>query len=303
MNYFGTIKNALHDLIPGLMAHYNVDLETALKMVQTHLGNMSKEWFSGENPTIAYGDPLCRFAYLYCHTAANANMCETFIRNHAPTVAHIVSRLNDQEEIKVCAFGGGPGTELLALAKLLERLHGEETLNGHGDINFTLIDNVPEWAESWQALDESIRTDFKNEYGKRSQWPFTVSKSFQPIDMTKVERYANLVQLFEHDLYILNFVISEIMVERDALERLIRSMVGHAPQGARFVFIDRNQMDVSSYTLDLIGRLGLMTELNTTLQTNMDGDEQCSELNEFKPANGRSPRVTWNAFCLIGVKP
>lgn len=303
MTYFETIKNALHDLIPGLMEHYNVDLDTALRMVQTHLGNMSREWYSGESPNITYGDPLCRFAYLYCHTAANANMCESFIRNHAPTVTHILNRLNDQEEIKVCAFGGGPGTELLALAKLLKEKHANGDLKGHGDINFTLIDNVPEWAESWQALDESIRTDFKNEYGKRSQWPFTVSKTFQPIDMTKVERYANLVQLFEHDLYILNFVISEIMVNRDALERLIRSMVEHAPQGARFIFIDRNQDDVATYTKDLVERLGLSTDLYTASRTNMDGDEQSSVLNDFKPPQGWSPRVTWNAFCVVGVKP
>jgi hypothetical protein len=80
MNYFDTIKAALDTSFAGICRHLNVNSKEAYRLVAQHLATMSKEWFTGDTPNIAYEDPLCRFAYLYCHTAANANLCEVAIR-------------------------------------------------------------------------------------------------------------------------------------------------------------------------------------------------------------------------------
>jgi hypothetical protein len=241
MTYFGIVKAALDALVAGICQHRGVTQPVALQMAGVHLRNMSQQWRNGQTPTIAYGDPLCRFAYLYCHTAVNANICESFIRSHPDTVQYMIDKLNQNEELKVCAFGGGPGTELLAFVKMLKQAHQQGRIQSHGDINFTLLDNTPEWAESWNAIEGAIRAEFNAEYGQRRNWPFTTSKSFQPFDMTRVEQFANLVQLFVHDLYILNYVVSEIVTDNVALGNLINRMAAHAPAGARFVFVDRNQ--------------------------------------------------------------
>ena len=216
----------------------------------------------------------------------------------------MIDKLNQNEELKVCAFGGGPGTELLALVKMLKQAHQAGRIQSHGDINFTLLDNTPEWAESWNALEAAIRAEFVAEYGKRRNWPFTTSKSFQPFDMTRVEQFANLVQLFVHDLYVLNYVVSEIVTDNLSLGNLINRMAALAPQGARFVFVDRNQDDVLARSRLLLQNAGLNEVWFRDSSTYMDLDEQASELNEYIAGIGWRPRVQWNgAFCIIGVKP
>lgn len=304
MTYFRTVNAALDALIAGIAQHQAVAPNVALQMAGAYLRNMSQQWRSGQNPTIAYSDPLCRFAYLYCHTPANAAICELFVRKHLDTANFILGKINENEELKVCAFGEGPGTELLALTKFLRRQHGLGALKAHGDVNFTLLDNVPEWAESWSALETAIKAGFATEFGTRRNWPFTVSKFFQPFDMTKVEQYANLHQLFVHDLYFLNYVVSEIFTEHAALGNLINTMAAHSPPGSRFLFIDRNQDQVVEWCRNLLQNAGLTEVHFSESSTNMDGDEQSAHLGEYIGLVGWNPRVSWNgAFCLIGVKP
>src|SRR4051812_18840498 len=70
MNYFKTIKAALDSSFAGICHHMKIKAEDAYELIRRHLATMSREWFTGETPNIVYSDPLCRFAYLYCHTAA-----------------------------------------------------------------------------------------------------------------------------------------------------------------------------------------------------------------------------------------
>jgi hypothetical protein len=304
MKYFEIVKSALDALLAGICQHKGLSPEQALDMVGSHLKTMSKEWFSGDTPNIAYGDPLCRFAYLYSHTAVNANLCEVCIRSMDAISEHILDRLNQTGELKVCAFGGGPGTELLALCKFLTGKFRFGKLNPHGDVNFTLLDYVPEWGESWNALESAIKRQFTAEFGQRRNWPFTTSKSFYPYNMTKVDQYANLVQLFEQDIYILNYVLSEIFADHQAFGDLINEMAKHAPSGARFVIIDRKQDNVLGWAKELLQGAGLTEAGLYQTSTNMDFDEQKAVLDGYQQFIKLSPRITWNgAFCLVGIKP
>jgi hypothetical protein len=299
--YFKTIKTALDALIAGICQHRGVTPEVACQLAGAYLRNMSQEWRSGQTPTIAYGDPLCRFAYLYCHTAANAAIFELFLRSHQPTTNYLIQKLNENEELRVCAFGGGPGTELLALTKFLS-LRSSQLL-GHGEVSFTLIDNTAEWAESWSALHQAIKSSFETQYGSRRNWPFTISKMFQPYDMTRVEQFANLPQLFTQDLYVMNYVVSEIFENHQALAAVVQNMVQNAPIGARFMIVDRNQNQVVANCRQLLQLAGLNEEYYLDSSTNMDADEQLVDLEPYKTHVTWAPRVNWRgAFCLYGVK-
>jgi hypothetical protein len=304
MRYFQIVKSALDALLAGICAHKGLSGVQALKMVEGHLRTMSKEWFSGEAPNIAYGDPLCRFAYLYSHTAVNANLCEVAVRSLPAVGPHILDRLNTIGELRVCAFGGGPGTELLALSKFLTGKKGLGQLQPHGEVNFTLLDYVPEWAESWNALEAAIKRDFLTTFGHKRDWPFSISKSFQPFDMTKVEQYANLVQLFEHDLYVMNYVLSEIFSDHPSFAALFNQMAARAPSGAQFVIIDRKQDHIVAWARELMAGAGLVESGYLETSTNMDYDEQKAVLDDYQKYITLHPRITWNgAFCISGTKP
>ena len=49
-----------------------------------------------------------------------------------------------------------------------------------------------------------------------NRWPFTISKTFLPFDMTQIDQFANLHQVFTHDLYVMNYVLSEVFSDNEA---------------------------------------------------------------------------------------
>jgi hypothetical protein len=300
MRYFETVKHALDASLGGICRLRGVTPDQALQMTKQHLQIMRDEWFSGAQPNIAYQDPVCRFAYLYCHTAVNANLCEYAIRSSPDVTALINSKLTQDGELRVCAFGGGPGTELLALAKHLCKTRAA---GPHGVVDFTLLDYVPEWAESWNAIEKAIKARLSAKFGPFIKWPFSTSKTFSPFDMTKVDQYANLDQLFTHDLYLMNYVVSEIF-DGSALQALLSRMALAAPSGSKFLIIDRNQDHVASAAQLLLSTAGLSTSDVSTTSSNMDSDEQSTALNPYPDRIGRAPRVQWKgAFWVVGTKP
>jgi hypothetical protein len=306
MNYFATIKGALDTSFAGICRHLNVNSKEACRIVAQHLATMSKEWFTGDTPNIAYEDPLCRFAYLYCHTAANANLCEVAIRNSPKVRKFIDTKLEGVEELRVCAFGGGPGTELLAISKHV--LKGQRT--GHARITFTLLDRVPEWSETWNALEAQINAELKTTYGSFSKQPFSICKTFVPFNMAAASQYANLATLLQQDLYVMNYVVSELIGDHAKFQKLINLAAASAPAGSMFLIVDRDQDRVIQHATGLFSTAGLEVLTPKKTCTNMDSDEQMSALEPYITHIGRNPRVQWGsprtgrgAFYLVGVKP
>lgn len=305
MNYFKTIKAALDASFDGICEHLGVSRDAACLTIKQHLATMSEEWFSGDTPNIVYGDPLCRFAYLFCHVGANANLCEVAIRDSPDVCDFIDSTLEKTEELRLCAFGGGPGTELLALSKFLLG----RSLPGHVEISFTLLDRVTEWAETWSALEAQIKSELKATYGPQSKRPFSTNKTFVPFDMTKAHQYANLAQLLEHDLYVMNYVVSEVVGDHTRFQELITAASSAAPPGSKFLVVDRDQDRVIENTEALLTTAGLTVGTVQKSSTNMDTDERMSSLEEYTTAIGRRPRLQWGsrsgrgAFFVVGTKP
>ena len=106
-----------------------------LSKIREHVEHTRTEHFNDE-PSIDYNDPLCRLGYLYRHVPAQATLFD-----HVLSIADEVwpkSTEADQHVLRVCAAGGGPGTELLGIAKyLLHRPHKMPR-----KIEFTVLDNV-----------------------------------------------------------------------------------------------------------------------------------------------------------------
>lgn len=305
MNYFTTIKAALDASFAGVCRHMGVTPTVATDSINRHLQTMNAEWFSGDRPTIAYRDPLCRFAYLFCHTAVNANLCEVAIRDSPDVTQLIRERLDQNQELRVCAFGGGPGTELLALAKLLTRIRPNGPV---ARLSFTLLDSVTEWSESWNALETQITAELRAGGQPFANWPFTVCKTFVPYDMTQVANYANMPNLFQQDLYVLNYVVSEVVGDEVNFQNVINTAAQSSPVGAKFLIIDRDQDAIREAATNLLTGAGLNVAQPVATSRNMDAEEQSDVLQIYINTVGRRPRVQWGrnggrgAFWVVGTK-
>lgn len=96
--------------------------------------------------------------------------------------------------------------------------------------------------------------------------------------MTQIEPYANLHQVFTHDLYVMNYVLSEVFGDNGAFGRLVSRMAQAAPTGAKFLIVDRSQDSIIAWARQHLANAGLtMSEVRRSKQ-NMDGDEQADTL-------------------------
>ncbi len=298
-NYFKTIKAVLGASLKGIAEERKTSVERLKEQMTKHLECFSREYRTRKKPLNDYPDPLCRLAYVYCYVGVNANLCETAIRGSEELSEFILDKLKQNGEIKVCAFGGGPGTELLAISKFLVSKRGAFEKS---TVTFAVLDEVEEWAETWELIEAEVKSYFRGVFGKPSEWPFMTSRAFIPFDITETKNYGSIKSLFEHDLYILSYVISEIYDEEEieGLRKLLQIMATSARRGSMFLVIDRNESSLFAKAKSLLQSAGLEIVNECDSQRNMDGDEQVSDLEEYRM--DRLPRITWNAFWVVGRK-
>lgn len=304
INYFQLIGDVIKDNIQSIAAEKHIGFEDAHKEVLKYLMENSAQWMSGRKPEIHYEDPLCRIAYLYGIVPVNANLIE-YVFERCYELQEFMDHLHRKnDQINVCAFGGGPGTELLGLAKWIEKRHLGYTTY----LRFLMLDQVNEWIDSQEAIQKQMESRFKSLYGERSNWPLIVSKTSCPIDITNLENFGNLGAIFGQDIYIFSYVISEIFNSASYLRKFTTKIAERAPQGSIFVFIERRE----DRWIDEIRLLAKESGINITEPTytisSMDTDEEKTELGriylELKKLHGQKydPRITWNAFYMIGTK-
>src|SRR5258707_11394015 len=93
-------------------------ISEVLAKIRAHIDCTAKEHQKDE-PEIQYEDALCRLGYLYRHATANATLFELVLGESGELRAAV--RQSVEQRINICTVGGGPGTELLGLAKFLLR--------------------------------------------------------------------------------------------------------------------------------------------------------------------------------------
>lgn len=299
INYFQIVRRVIEANIDRLATQRCQPKTDILDTVRTHLVNNSQQWRSNRIPSIAYADPLCRIAYLYGIVPVNANLLEhAFTQEHelAETLGHIQA---DSGQIKVCAVGGGPGTELLGMAKWLERTHP----NGRFNLEFLLVDRVNEWAESWLALKRQVNDRLRRRY-RGQQPPFlTVSGNFLAMDAQDVAAIPNYGNIFDQDLFIFSYLISDIFAGLGGLRQFTSAMASQAPTGSKFLFVDRKGPRWEDEVTNLAGAAGVRLGEFQRTTSHMSGDEEASDLGAItRGLADHMPRLTWDAFWVVGTK-
>ena len=174
-----------------------------------HLDSMSAEWRSGEKPNIAYQDPLCRCAYMFRHVPVQANLFRRVVQEcdaHSPQFHKKLRR----DELSMVIFGGGPGTELLGLAKYLLKRAGDED-HKQTDFEIDVIDEVVAWTENVSWIKNEIYRVYAQQFGEaRGAWPARFNTNAYTLKFSDLDAFGNLTSIFKRDLFVLNFVISEV---------------------------------------------------------------------------------------------
>jgi len=297
--FFSAVNRILRRNMKAIAKSRGLTEEQVIQKAARYLGSMSEQWRAGEAPTIAYEDPICRWAYMFAHVSVQANLFQRVIAECERHSESFRQKLNE-EVLSMTIFGGGPGTELLGLAKhYLTRLDDEE--HEQIDIRVDVIDRVSAWSENVSLIKDEISDAYSKKFGRKRNWPALFDIHAFTLEFSDLDGFGNLATVFTRHIFVLNFVVSEVF-DLDELLPVMEMMVAGCPVGAHFVFVDRSDDQTINKIAKLIGKLKLEVESANTTKDSMDTDEEKDELSELSASLQRQPRITWNAVWVLAVK-
>jgi hypothetical protein len=302
--FFSVVDKILRRNLLTIAISRNLNVDQAKDAVVRHLSSMSAEWYSGEAPNIAYEDPLCRWAYMFAHVPVQANLFQRVIEECARGDQPFREKLG-QPTLSMVIFGGGPGTELLGLAKYyLKQGKDEDAEHSQVDVDLDVIDRVGAWNENVALVKDEISSVYATEFGsKRAGWPALFDIHAFSYNFTDLDAFGNLTTIFKRDIFVLNFVVSEVF-DLDELLPIMQKMVAGCRSGAHFLFIDRSDSITTSKVDKLITELKLEVVGGAETADSMDTDEQKAELQEISDfLQGKQPRLKWKAKWVLAIKP
>ena len=239
---------------------------------------------------------------MYAYVGAHSNLVDNAFYHFEPLFQLAQRKARSLGTLEVCSLGGGPGPELLGFVKFFNRMLNDKD---RIDIRFSLIDKIPEWDESWQALVDGLEKTFVDQWGtSRRNWPIAVHRSFLSLDLLSLKEFGNFVTRFSQvEIFILNHTVSELMATFDAFQEVFHLLVQRASDNTYFLFIDRNQAAVFDAVRMLLQHQDLEMSGDPVFeQSNMDSDEQKTDLGIWYKRMGRDPKLTWNVFYTLARK-
>jgi hypothetical protein len=165
--FFVAVRGILERNTEDIARSRRLTDEKMLKKAASHLNIMREQWFSGEEPDITYEDPICRWAYVFAHVAVQSNLFLHVLRECTEDSALLTKLLGEQ--LSVTVLGGGPGTELLGLAKYY--MDAAASDQEQVDIRVDIIDRVKAWAENVSWIKDEISTIYRKPFGKNQNGP------------------------------------------------------------------------------------------------------------------------------------
>jgi hypothetical protein len=302
ISYFRILRSVILDAVGSFCDCQGITQDEAFATVREYLHSNRAEYYT-DSPNLNYEDPLCRIAYLFTYVAAHANVFENalYAYDELKGVIEAVAT-SGGEQFEVCSLGGGPGSELLGLARFIER---RKSPGSFACVEFVLIDRIREWAETWDALYHGLQDYFRDVYGSDARlWPLLVSRSFLPVDLTKTGDYANFATMFSQRLFVLNYVVSELLSSMEEFAQVFNIIAQGAPQGAHFIFIDRGEKRLEDYVERLVRESDLEFCGIRHKNESMDTDQDKADLGKLLDLVGdNSPQLTWRAFFALARKP
>lgn len=301
ISFFELLGSVIDTEVDFIANDLSISIDEVYQRIIDEAENNQAEWYSNRVPNLNYHDPACRLAYLYIVAAANASTFQYVMESDQDLHNYILEIARERHEIKICAFGAGPGTELLAMAKFFDR----QGLGHSVSVDFQLLDRVEEWTSSWYGIRDKINDFFRNLYGaNRSNWPIIPAGNFLACDVTELDRIPYLGNVWNQDIYVINFLLSEVFDDDPGLRAFLSRVAEFARTGSRFVFIERRGYMWRNRMTNIAEESGLT--LSPFIESRRDSldEEEPTELGQIYNAiqENRRPRLSWNVVYSIGIK-
>lgn len=279
MKTFPVVSPLLQELDRRGIAEFGGEWDIKVCEAIRDLRNRYTQLRVRDRKLIDYSSLPVQMAYGFMYVGGNAN-CLFQVLESAETA--LGKPILVGPEMRVTSWGGGPGSDLLALVALLRKSHPDERPK---KIAYRVLDKQPNWHEILQtvALLQLGTVD--------------IEVSFEAVDVTMPDQWGTISN--EHDdMLIMNFFISEVCslkLAKSVWDCLAASL-GSLKKDCTLVFNDSNAYSFHSYFDKLSGRVGGFSTLvseNELLKVRPDFDDFFSQcMGRF---DSTTPKLASNA--------
>lgn len=271
--------------------------------VLAHALNISRQHYENHEPDIPYIDSLCRIAYLYHEVPVNAFVIETIFSQDPNLRRHLETLRRNNNQLRLCTLGGGPGTDVLGLAKYIEK----NPFASRIVLNPLLTDRVGDWQANWSVLFNQNQKRLETKYGQQSpQSPLVVEPGkFHAVDVEDLASVTGAPEIFDQDIYIVSYLLSHVFQDFDQPSPFSTELVQKAKVGTKFIFVDRNESRWLTAATKLATGAGLSaTEAIEAESGSVSSDEDLTHLEQIYDELGArmTPRLRWKVFWMVGSK-
>lgn len=293
--YMELVRRVIEEAVEIYARNARQTVPAVLALIRDHIDRTAQQHFTDE-PNIDYDDPLCRLGYLYRHAPAGAGLFERVLQESGEVRQKI--RGANRATLDVCAVGGGPGTELLGLAKYLL---GCWQRGLPRRIEFTVLDKVPHWAETWRPLSNAVEEELRTSLGGHGVEPPTIFPMFLPMDVLDPASYRGYAfQFGKADVVVFNYLFSENKGRLGQARSAVEYLAQATPTGCVFVVIDRLEAD-QRFKNDVFELFEAVFGNGIPVRTHdgtLDQDEQTSDMGEMLTEMLLRPRVSFHTDLL-----
>ena len=296
---FKLLGTVLDQSVSGWALNAGLPLDSFVAQVKKAIQGMSDEYYSGNRPEIPFDKSFYRSAYLYEYAAASAWAVEDVINHDAENQRLISGLLTSKQPISLCCLGGGPGSEILGIAKWIERQRA-----GQVTLQVLVTDKYREWGHEWKSLVHEVNSIRVQSLGSLP----AITGEFAQIDVEDPSHASYLCHRSGINLYIVSYVVSHIYTY-DGLSRFcqfMRSVIDCAPKGSKFLFIDRHELDWQTSVATLLNYPGIEISEPYFSSSSSPGDlqEEKTDLGVLHKDLGLdiSPKLKWDIFWVVGTK-
>ena len=286
MKTFPAVSPLLQDLDRQGVVAFGHEWDAKVCEAIIDLRSRYTELRNRQRKLIDYGSLPVQMAYAFMYVGANANcLYQVMASSERASGLSILSG----PEMKVTSWGGGPGSDLLAIAALLRTSPPDQRPK---KIFYRVLDKQPNWHEILLTV------------ARMQSGTVDIEVSFEAVDVTMPDQWS-AVSTDMDDMLIMNFFISEVCSLKlaksvwDCLSKSLASL----RTGSALVFNDSNAYTFHSYFDDLSGRVGgFATLLSENEQLNVAPDfddffRQC--MGRFDAA---TPKLASNAAYRVLLK-
>ena len=308
---FKSLGNVLDQSVSDWTLNTGLPLDSLVPKMKEAIQRMSCEYRGQKRPEIPFEDPFYRSAYLYKYAAANAFAVEAVLNYDANNQRLISGLLTSKQRISLCCLGGGPGSEILGVAKWIMR---QQLGAGAMQLEVVVTDKYPQWEDQSKSVRDALNTNFLADGAVSAERPpLVVSRGFAEVDVINPASAGLPVLRRRFDLYVVSYVVSHIYTH-DGLSRFrqfMRSVIDSAPKGSKFLFIDRGgvaneagRVNWHKSVRDLLSCPGMDSSDLVPLfsRSPRDSRERKTDLGVLYEHLGVDPRLGWDIFWMVGTK-